>query len=94
MIVSDDLDMKAVAEMFMKSGTIAKSIHAGCDLFIVSRNINSSCLTRTYKIAEDFVNCYEDGSLNHEILAVVQTRINQLLELTPQYSIQELDTLT
>lgn len=89
-VISDDLDMKAVAEMFMKSGTIAKSIHAGCDLFIVSRNINSSCLTRTYKIAEDFVKCYEDGSLNHEILTVAQTRINQLLELTPQYSIQQL----
>ncbi|MFM6203149.1 MAG: beta-N-acetylhexosaminidase, partial [Dolichospermum sp.] len=63
-IVSDDLDMKAVSEMFMKTGTVARAFDAGCDLFIVSRNINSSSLERTYKIAEDFSASLNNGSLD------------------------------
>jgi beta-N-acetylhexosaminidase len=37
LIVADDLYMKAVAKAFEQPETFAKSIHAGCDLFIVSR---------------------------------------------------------
>ncbi|MFM2062806.1 MAG: beta-N-acetylhexosaminidase [Cyanobacteriota bacterium] len=90
-IISDDLDMKAVSEMFMYSGTVARSFNAGCDLFIVSRNINSSSLERTYKIAEDFVNCLSNGSLNEEIVETAKERIEKLLNITPQYPVYQLE---
>jgi len=52
--VSDDLDMKAVAHRFTQPGTVAQTFNAGCDLLIISRNINSSAVEGTYHIAADF----------------------------------------
>ena len=93
-IVSDDLDMKAVSDMFMKSGTVAKAFNAGCDLFIVSRNINSSSLERTYAIAQDFVDSLSNGSLDESVVAAAKARIEKLLEVTPQYIVHSLDKNT
>ncbi|MEA5578845.1 beta-N-acetylhexosaminidase [Anabaena sp. UHCC 0451] len=93
-VVSDDLDMKAVSDMFMQSGTVARAFNAGCDLFIVSRNINSSSLERTYKIAEDFANCLNNGSLNEEIVEKAKERIEKLLNITPQYPVYQLEKET
>lgn len=93
-IVSDDLDMKAVSDMFMKSGTVAKAFNAGCDLFIVSRNINSSSLERTYAIAQDFSHSLDNGSLDESVVAAAKTRIDKLLEVTPQYIVHSLDKNT
>lgn len=93
-VVSDDLDMKAVSDMFMQSGTVARAFNAGCDLFIVSRNINSSSLERTYKIAEDFAACLSNGSLNEEIVETAKKRIEKLLAVTPQYPVYQLEKET
>ncbi|WP_392531456.1 glycoside hydrolase family 3 N-terminal domain-containing protein [Nostoc sp. C117] len=90
-VVSDDLDMKAISDMFMKAGTVARSFNAGCDLFIVSRNINSSSIERTYRIAEDFADSLSNGSLNEAVLEAAKERIEKLLAATPQYPVQALD---
>ena len=93
-IVSDDLDMKAVSEMFMQSGTIARAFNAGCDLFIVSRNINSGNLERTYKIAEDFSASLNNGSLDVGVVEAARERVEKLLQVTPQYPVSTLDKET
>jgi beta-N-acetylhexosaminidase len=93
-IVSDDLDMKAVSEMFMQSGTIARAFHAGCDLFIVSRNINSSSLERTYKIAEEFSASLNNGGLDVGVVEAARERVEKLLQVTPQYPVSTLDKET
>ncbi|MEH2254669.1 glycoside hydrolase family 3 protein [Nostoc sp.] len=90
-VVSDDLDMKAISDMFMKAGTVARSFNAGCDLFIVSRNINSSSIERTYRIAEDFADSLSNGSLDEAVLEAARERIEKLLAVTPQYLIYALD---
>ncbi|MEH1918088.1 glycoside hydrolase family 3 protein [Nostoc sp.] len=90
-VVSDDLDMKAISDMFMKAGTVARSFNAGCDLFIVSRNINSSSIERTYRIAEDFADSLSNGSLDEAIVEAARERIEKLLAVTPQYPIHTLD---
>ncbi|MEH1848544.1 MAG: glycoside hydrolase family 3 protein [Nostoc sp.] len=90
-IVSDDLDMKAISDMFMKAGTVAQSFNAGCDLFIVSRNINSSSIERTYRIAEDFADSLSNGSLDETVVEAARERIEKLLAVTPQYPIYALD---
>ncbi|MEH1892944.1 MAG: glycoside hydrolase family 3 protein [Nostoc sp.] len=90
-VVSDDLDMKAISDMFTKAGTVARSFHAGCDLFIVSRNINSSSIERTYQIAEDFVDSLSKGSLDESVVEAARERIDKLLAVTPQYPVHALD---
>ncbi|MDZ8032361.1 glycoside hydrolase family 3 protein [Nostoc sp. DedSLP04] len=90
-VVSDDLDMKAISDMFMKTGTVARSFNAGCDLFIVSRNINSSSIERTYRIAEDFADSLSNGSLDEAVVEAARERIEKLLAVTPQYPVHTLD---
>jgi beta-N-acetylhexosaminidase len=90
-VVSDDLDMKAVSDMFTKSGTVTQAFHAGCDLFIVSRNINSSSLERTYAIAEDFADSLDNGSLDESVVESSKARIEKLLSTTTQYHPHVLD---
>ncbi|MBE9035493.1 beta-N-acetylhexosaminidase [aff. Roholtiella sp. LEGE 12411] len=93
-VISDDLDMKAVSDMFMKKSTIARAFGAGCDLFIVSRNINSSSLERTYHIAEDFADSLSNGSLDESVVEAARNRIEKLLAETPQYIVHALDKNT
>ncbi|AFY50456.1 beta-glucosidase-like glycosyl hydrolase [Nostoc sp. PCC 7524] len=93
-VVSDDLDMKAVSDMFIQSGTVARAFYAGCDLFIVSRNIHSSSIERTYQIAEDFLESLNKGTLAESVVEAAKERIDQLLAVTPQYAVQMLDKNT
>lgn len=90
-VVSDDLDMKAVSDMFVQKGTVAKAVNAGCDMFIVSRNINSSSLERTYYIAQDFADSLNNGSLDPAVIAAAKDRIDKLLAIAPQYLVHTLD---
>ncbi|TVP62597.1 MAG: beta-N-acetylhexosaminidase [Nodularia sp. (in: Bacteria)] len=90
-VVSDDLDMKAVSDMFTQSGTVAQSFDAGCDLFIVSRNINSLSIERTYQMAEDFADSLSKGRLDESVVTAAKDRIEKLLAVTPQYKIHALD---
>lgn len=90
-VVSDDLDMKAISDIFIQPGTVARSINAGCDLFIVSRNINSSSIERTYQIAGDFAKSLVNGNLQESVVTAARDRIENLLALTPQYLVHYLD---
>jgi beta-N-acetylhexosaminidase len=86
-VVSDDLDMKAVADLFTQPGTVAKSVNAGCDLFIISRNLPSSKVERVYAIASDFTASVDNGSLDESVVSAAKNRIDQLLAVTPQYDV-------
>lgn len=90
-VVSDDLDMKAVADMFVYPETVARAFNAGCDLFLVSRNISSSSIEKTYKIAENFISCLHNGSLTPSVIENSHNRIAQLLTKTPQYEVFPLE---
>lgn len=90
-VVSDDLDMKAVSDMYASSGTVAQTFNAGCDLLIISGNLPASSPEKIYGIAEDFVSSLKKGNLNESVIEVSKTRINKLLATTPQYSPHLLD---
>lgn len=90
-VVSDDLDMKAVSDMFTQPGTVARAFNAGCDLFIISRNLNSLSIARTYQMAEDFIASLSTGSLYESTVTASQERIANLLAVTPQYNVYALD---
>ncbi|MEA5598599.1 beta-N-acetylhexosaminidase [Rivularia sp. UHCC 0363] len=90
-VVSDDLDMKAVADMYSQSGTVAHTLNAGCDLFLMCGNLPSSSTERIDFIAEDFVKSLENGSLDESVVEAANGRIEKLLRETPQYSVEMLD---
>lgn len=90
-VVSDDLDMKAVADMYSKSGTVASTLNAGCDIFLICGNLPSSSTARIEFIAEDFKKSLENGSLKESVVAAANGRIEKLLNETPQYSVEMLD---
>lgn len=90
-VVSDDLDMKAVADMYSKSGTVAQTLNAGCDLFLICGNLPSSSTERIDFIAEDFEVSLENGSLDESVVEAANNRIENLLSKTPQYSVEMLD---
>ncbi|MEM9925197.1 MAG: beta-N-acetylhexosaminidase [Cyanobacteria bacterium P01_D01_bin.50] len=90
-VVSDDLDMKAVADMYSKSGTVAQTLNAGCDVFLMCGNLPSSSTERIEFIAEDFENSLENGSLDESVVEAANNRIEKLLKETPQYSVEMLD---
>jgi beta-N-acetylhexosaminidase len=85
-VVSDDLDMKAVSDLFIQPGIVAQSINAGCDLFIISRNLPSSTVERVYAIASNFTTALSNGNLDESVVSAARNRIDRLLEITPQYS--------
>ncbi|HIK08443.1 MAG TPA: beta-N-acetylhexosaminidase [Trichormus sp. M33_DOE_039] len=93
-VVSDDLDMKAISDMFTQKGTVARAFNAGCDLFIVSRNIHSSSMEHTYQIAADFAEALNQGSLAESVVETARNRIEKLLATTPQYDVEMLDKNT
>ena len=90
-VVSVDLDLKAVADMYNQSGTVAQTLNAGCDIFLMCGNLPSSSTERIDFIAEDFVNSLANGTLNESVVEAANGRINQLLKATPQYSVEMLD---
>lgn len=90
-VVSDDLDMKAVADMYSKSGTVANTLNAGCDIFLMCGNLPSSSTERIEFIAEDFKKSLENGSLDESVVAAANGRIKSLLNETPQYSVEMLE---
>jgi beta-N-acetylhexosaminidase len=90
-VVSDDLDMKAVSDMFIQTDTIARAFKAGCDLFILSGNLPSSSIERTYAIAQHFSSSLSNGTLNASGVEAAKARIEKLLYTTPQYPVYGLD---
>jgi beta-N-acetylhexosaminidase len=90
-VVSDDLDMKAVADMYSKSGTVASTLNAGCDVFLMCGNLPSSSTERIEFIAEDFAESLENGNLNESTVAAANERIEKLLNQTPQYTVEMLE---
>lgn len=93
-VVSDDLDMNAVSDMYANSGTVAQTFNAGCDLLIISGHLPASCPEKIYGIAEDFITSVSNGSLNESVIEAAKTRIDKLLANAPQYSPHILDRNT
>lgn len=93
-IVSDDLDMNAVSDMYKNSGTVARTFNAGCDLLIISGNLPASSPEKIYDVVEDFASSLENGSLSESVIETAKTRIDKLLAIAPQYTPHILDRNT
>jgi beta-N-acetylhexosaminidase len=88
-VVSDDLEMKAIAEKFNERGTLAKAFYAGLDMFCMARHPTGE--DRAEKFAQDFVNSLNNGSLPEELVSESRRRVQNLLQTVPMYDVTELD---
>ncbi len=92
-IVSDDLDMKAVSDSFNNSNTLTEAFNAGCDMFIIARNPSAGG-DRTEILSNYFYDSLKNGSLSEETVEDAKIRVDRILSVTPTYSVQRLEEQT
>lgn len=78
-IVSDDLDMKAVSAAFKSDETIGLAVRAGCDMFIVARQPDPSS-DRPLVLAKSMYACLKAKKLSEELLHKSFQRIEELFK--------------
>ena len=88
-VVTDDLDMKAIAERFSPEETAGRAMTAGCDLFLVARYPDGTS-DKPLILAEQLRSAYEKGLVSREILAASKTRIEKALELVTMHPVTTL----
>jgi beta-N-acetylhexosaminidase len=87
-VVSDDVGMRAVADLFSRPPTAARAIGAGCDLIAICAHLadTGQALALAGGLAAD----WRDGDLPEEALEQSHGRIMSLLGELPQYQVEEL----
>jgi beta-N-acetylhexosaminidase len=89
-VISDDIDMKAVSDAFKESDTIARAMNAGCDMFIVARNPDPHS-DRPIRLAQEIAKSLRTRSLNEDTLYASHSRIVEILRAkTNRTSVQTL----
>jgi beta-N-acetylhexosaminidase len=88
-VVSDDVDMEAVATLFDSASTLVDSFNAGCDLFIISRYKYTSS-ARTLVLAQHFNNALKDGLLSEDVVVKSRQRINHVVARTTRHFVEPL----
>lgn len=78
-VVSDDLEMKAVSFEFQNPNAIGKALSASCDMFITARHPNSNS-EKPLNIAENMIKLLEEGKLSLDTVIASQKRINRMIE--------------
>lgn len=78
-VVSDDLDMKAISSRLDASETIARAMSAGCDLFIVARHPNAES-KRPLELAENLRRSLEKKRLDPKVVDAARSRIQNLCQ--------------
>lgn len=78
-IVSDDLDMKAVSDGFKKEENMGRAMNAGCDMFIVARHPDSNT-ERPLTLANYLYRCTREKIVSDATLHASCERINALFK--------------
>ena len=89
LVVSDDLDMKAVSESFSKEDTLASAFNAGCDMFILARQPNPAN-DRSELLANYFFESMKSGLLTESTVNESRRRIDTILTKAVRYDTEEL----
>ncbi len=78
-VVSDDLDMKAVSREFKSEENIGRAMSAGCDMFIVARNPDPKT-DRPLTLAKYLYRCLNSKVCSEKVLHSSCDRINKLFK--------------
>lgn len=88
-IVSDDLEMKAVADTFGSSSTLAQAFRAGCDMFIIARNVTTPIDPVDTQLA-NFEALLAEGQGLEEMIEDARQRIDRILASIPMHQVAAL----
>lgn len=90
-IISDDLDMKAVSDGFKHEENLGKAINAGCDMFIVARNPDPAS-DRPLVLTNYLYRCLKNRQVSEARLHQSYLRIAELFSQRLQkHDVQKLD---
>ncbi len=78
LVVTDDLDMKAVAESYTSEGLVAKAVGAGCDLFIVARYPDGAS-TKPLEMHRGLSNAITSGEIEESLISESSEKIRYLI---------------
>lgn len=82
-VVSDDLEMKAVYERFMKENALPRAFEAGNDMIIMARS-PSHPVDIALAMERQFEEAYAKGTIHDALLKESKNRIDALLARLPQ----------
>ena len=82
-IVSDDLEMKAVSEKFIKESALPKAFEAGNDMIIMARSPTNP-VDIALVMEKEFDLAYSEGTITDGLLNISKARIDVLLSRLPQ----------
>jgi len=82
-VVSDDLEMKAVYERFMNHNALPKAFEAGNDMIIMARS-PSHPVDIALAMEKQFEDAYSKGAIHDALLKESKYRIDGLLSSLPQ----------
>ena len=91
-ITTDDIGMGAVSALFEKPGAAASTIQAGCDLIMMSAHWADT--SRCMGLAQNLLDCLNDGTANQTPFRASQNRIHKLLSEIPAHSVRALPDST
>ncbi len=77
-IVSDDMQMKAIEENYGFEESVIKAINAGCDILIISNNGQSYSDEIIYQVRDIVFEAVKKGKISKERIEQSLERINQL----------------
>jgi len=76
LILTDDLEMKAVADQFEIGDAAVRAVEAGCDTLLVCKN-----LPVQHKVIEGLSRAIASGRISQERLAQSQRRLDFVLNM-------------
>jgi len=80
-IISDDMQMKAISDYYGFEDAIIKAINAGCDLLLFSNNASEFDERIAYKIKDIIFQAIKDGKISKERIIESSNRIYSLKHL-------------
>lgn len=84
-IISDDLDMKAISKYYSFEDALVKAINAGCDMVLVSNNTLSKFDPKLpYKIRDIIYQAVKQGKISEQ--RIIES-FNRIYELKKRYGI-------
>lgn len=86
-IVSDDLEMKAVSDSFGSSSTLAQAFRAGCDMFIIARNVTKPSDPVDVQLA-NFETLLSQNKGLEETVETARQRIDNMLADIPMHPVE------
>ncbi len=79
-VITDDMQMKAIVDHYGFEEAIILAINAGVDLFIIGGNIRQERFSVRKRFVEVIKNGIESGSISIERLRQAATRVDQLIQ--------------